>query len=86
VIKIDVEGHEIPVLRSAKAVLTEHPAVAVEVLSTNVDATQDVTAPGYEVREMPSDYAVATYIHRIAHEPAPLVPTDGRDQIALVFT
>jgi FkbM family methyltransferase len=86
VIKVDVEGHEIPVLRSAIPLLADHPSVAVEALTGNVAAAQEVMTPfGYDTLEMHNDYAVATYIHRVVHEPEPLAPLHGRDQVDLVF-
>jgi hypothetical protein len=74
------------VLRSANPLLADHPGVVVEALTGNVAATQEVMTPfGYDVVEMHNDYAVATYIHRIVHEPEPLAPLHDREQVDLAF-
>ena len=87
VIKIDVERHELPVLRSAAPLLGRCPAVAVEVLEANVSSALTLMAPfGYEPLEMPNDYSVAAYIKRRVVEPEPLADLAGRGQIDLIFT
>lgn len=87
VIKIDVEGHELSALKSARALLTARPAVVVETLSTNArPAMQLMEEFGYQAYEMPNDYALTTYIHHRAETPV-AVPSDfsDREQIDLLF-
>ena len=87
VIKVDVEGHELPVLRSALPLLESHPAIAVETLAESVDAAVDIMRPlGYQVSEIVNDYTAAAYIRGDEREPVAFRGPDGRDQIDLIFS
>ncbi len=85
-VKIDVEGLELPVLRSAASILAAQPAVVMEAMVGNVEeAVRFMAGYGYQVREMPNDYSASAYIHRRAAEPRPLGSLHDRDQIDLLF-
>ena len=59
VVKIDVEGHEIAVIRGMRRTLAEHgPVILCEMHRTNRDLASELASVGYRMRVLEKDVAV----------------------------
>ena len=88
VIKIDVEGLELAVLRGSQRLLRDHrPIVMSELMIDDLEAALDLmTDLGYTASEIPNDYRASSYIAGRIEEPRPLpASTADREQIDVLF-